>query len=563
MPPRAFWLLLAAAALAMAGIALGVSQQEESFLAPTPDAPLAAGSPVVGNAIALTSLVVAGGAILVAWLLPPKALRLHLGIRIAYAALLAIGLFVVVNLLQTAWPNYFVCNQNPTSTHPACHQAVLRIQLILHNEPTVAALLVPLMAILVAGLLACATAVRGLLGRKPPVPGPGEALRRQIGLSCVAVPFLAITAWSNLRLLTQIPAGGSGTAFLVLLPGLSALALALITLQGLKLLALARLDRDSRFHLAVEDAWAPLGRVETILAAAFVVLAVAGGFLRGPSIPALLAPLTYHATLPAYTAGLAFAMVPLAPHLAFGRTVQRALLTPPTPGAGHANAMRIGVLALALLGLATVLCGIFTVTSADPLPVWLAALMPAGILALRWGAAVEGSLTLVCGAAVAWALGNATFAHFTGVQDNFLAYDSNPGVQALWRLVGAAWAGVAATRLARQAATPRSVRSVLWATGFGATIAAALFIELPLGAWVNADAQGSSLAVGSLLNSLDAPVRIVAHTLAIGLATACAFCLAKLVRPEWFQRGRHPWEVPAARAAPTPRPRPGPPAARP
>src|SRR5687767_4168076 len=122
--PR-LWGFLASCAAALGALALGSELQQERVQAPAPDVPLAAASLASGNIILLTGALVATGATAAAWVLLRTRETPWLR-SLGGAGALWMGVYIAVFLLQSAFANYFVCNQGPPVP---CRQAVLRIML--------------------------------------------------------------------------------------------------------------------------------------------------------------------------------------------------------------------------------------------------------------------------------------------------------------------------------------------------------------------------------------------------------------------------------------------------
>lgn len=190
--------------------------------------------------------------------------------------------------------------------------------------------------------------------------------------------------------------------------------------------------------------------------------------------------------------------------------------------------------AAALVGLG--LSALITWTAGDALWAWLAACTPVAALAMaRCGPFRSAPVALLL-AFVLWAIGNTVVATYDGQDEAILVFRDPPGLLALWRTLGALVAGLAVARLALAAAREeRASLAVPMALGVGACLAALALLEMPLSAWLLNRGGGEAIAVGSVMASLDFPVRVLLHTVAGVLGVATALLLARLHRPEWFR----------------------------
>ncbi|MHB8632344.1 MAG: hypothetical protein ACYDBQ_00055 [Thermoplasmatota archaeon] len=531
MPAAQLWGVVAGCIVAAAGIAWGAELQREAFLAPLPGQNLDTGAVAAGSAILLTGLLTAAGGALVLGLLVPRPRRK----AVAPLLLGAIGLYGVVNLLQTGFPNYYVCDHAGDATNVACHQAVLRVQLLLHNEPSVPSLLAPVWAFLLAGLLAVWAALHPLVaGRGSRTPQ--WALKRQVSASAVAVPFAAVAGWGVLKVLLAIPAGTAGaTPYLGVLPLLGLTLFSMAVLQALKVRTLGRLVGRPASRLAAEEAWTLWTKLEWVAFGALAALALVASFLPNLAMPLVTLPLTYQTTMKGHAALLVLVTVALIPSLRHAQAVARMLRQPLDPARGDPSPAALGMAAMLA---AFVGAGLATFLLDGPLWAWLAAFGAMALTVPLQASSRSGAAALLLAGAAAWAAGNSTFAQYTGKTDNLLIFDASPGSQALWRLLGAAVAGAGLACMAPGLGSRRGAPAR--AMGLGACLAAAAFLELPVGAWVEVATDGSyHLAVGSLLASQDPPVRVVAHVAACALTVAAGWFLARIVRPEWFAAPKH------------------------
>lgn len=519
---------LAASAVAAVGIILGTEAQREAFT-PFSDVHLEQSS-AAGAIVALTGLVVAVAAAAMAWALAP-ARRWRLvpwtatARRVLVALALAACAYVVVLVLQSAFPNYVVCHQDAAPGAVPCHSATLRVQLILHNEPANPALLAPVWSVLLAAMLGIAWCTRRLLGRTNIPPTARATYEDQVAASALATPFLAVVGWGAYRLLLDVPSTPHRLAL-----GLTCAAVAgLWVAQLLRLRALAHCVRDPRRAPATLESWHLLRRLELAAALLLIAVALAAALLPGAPADELVTPKTYQSTLRAHLGAQALLLVALIPGWRLGRPVDRLLrtlaaadrttLTPPLrTGRRLWGATAACLVSAAAAGYVT------TLYSAGPLWAWLVAFVPVGAVAATTRGRLAPAALLLAGVA-AWAAGNAVFGHFDGASTNFLVQESSGLQLGLLRVAGCLLAAIALAR-ANGAARVASACAA-------ASVVAAAFLELPLGAWVDSSDVGNSIAVGSLLDAQDPAVRILAHVATVGLAVVAAWLVARRVRPDW------------------------------
>jgi hypothetical protein len=148
-----------------------------------------------------------------------------------------------------------------------------------------------------------------------------------------------------------------------------------------------------------------------------------------------------------------------------------------------------------------------------------------------------GAALLLVTAWATWCLGNSLSAHYDPTDAALIQFNGSPGVLALWRLLGAALAGLATARLARDAGSLQGAR-VAWplAACTGLCIVAIALLELPLSVWTQSSTHGQLVAVGTALASQDGAVQAVMHGIALAAAIAAAVMVSRLLRPEWFRR---------------------------
>jgi hypothetical protein len=242
-------------------------------------------------------------------------------------------------------------------------------------------------------------------------------------------------------------------------------------------------------------------------------------------------------TLRGHTQMLVLLGLPLAPlwaaHRAVARALERAPAHPATLEDGtHPLARNTAVTAI----VAVLLAGLATFAFKGALWAWLAAVVPvAGLAAAQAGARRAAPLALLA-AFLLWGLGNTVQATYSAADGSaVLEFRTPPGVLALWRTLGAVVAAAALTRLARGLGDGRLAAWPV-AAGAGLALGAVALLEMPLTAWLMARPGVDAIAVGSVVASLDPPVRATVHTVAVVLAATAALLVALLQRPDWFAR---------------------------
>lgn len=514
--------------LALWGLALGAQTQKEVFLEPDAQQRDAANQGAAGNLIVLTAFPVALGVAGAAALLSRRPVRRRLG----PAALLAGAVYGGVLLAQSAWPNYLAIVEN--------RYATLTNSLLAANLPAVPSLLVAPLALLLGTLLLAGWAGRRLLGRDiPSAPRPPLALlQSQAAATLLAAPFLALAAFGNLRLLLVLPADQPGLGpYFVVLPGAALTCLCLMGLAIAKTWHLGTYVRNGRLAAAVHETWQALGRAETAALLLLACLALAASFLPATELAELALGRTFEVTLRGHTQLLLLLGIPLAPALAVHGRVTRHFTRdrPQVPTLEHGT----HVIALATLtaSLATVGLAIVATWSLErALWGWFLACLAPVAVAAWWCDGRRSAPHLLLAAFLLWAMGNTIEARYDGGREALLAFAQPPGLLALWRSLGAVLAAAALARLAARLAA-RNPATLALAAGAGFSLAAVALLELPLTAWLMVrPASVDAIAVGSIVASLDPPVRIALHAVATLLAVAAAVLVARLHRPDWFDR---------------------------
>lgn len=513
--------------LAVLGLALGAESQEEVFLEPdqaAQEAALADGTS--GNLVVLTATLAAIGGSAAAFLLS----RERLGRRLRLGAALFGTLYLAIFLAQSAWPNY---DANLDERY-----ANLATGLAAPNIAGAPSVLVPIMALALAAIAGSIALLRRLLGSVADMDTPRGLLVAQVAAVLLATPFLAVAAWGNLRLLLALPADEPGLGpYLVVLPLLAVACFALIALGLAKAWRLGSYVQNGRLAGAVQESWQALGRAELAAAGAIGLLAVLASALSAADLPELALGRTFSVTLRAHSQFLLLLAIPVAPtYLLHGR-VQRALEAAPLHLANLESATEpLARAAVVAVVASTLLAAAATWFLDGALWAWLVALLPVAALAtLRLGSAASAPHAFLLGF-VLWAIGNTVVAFYNGNTAGVLQFRDAPGTLALWRTLGAAVAGVAASRLAlRLARREPGSRGVPLAIGAGACLAAVALMEMPLTAWLITRGDGEAVAVGSVLASQEPAVRIILHSLAGLLGVGAALLVARLHRPDWFR----------------------------
>lgn len=526
-PLRVVTVALCGALLAL-GLGLGSESQDEVFLEPDIDARDAANANgAAGNLIVLTALLAAlAVAVAGATLSQRPLLR-----RLAWTVLLFFGSYLAVVVAQGSWPNY--------DAQLEARYARLANSLLASNAEAVPSVAVPVLALALGAVLAVGAAARRLAGEHTPLDSPERALQRQVAATLLAAPFLAIAAWGSLRLLLGLPDDQPGLGpYLVVLPLAALACFGLIALALLKSWRLGSLVRNGRLASSVQESWQALGRAEAAVAGVLTVLAMLAGLFEAAEVPGLDLGRVFAVTLRGHMQLLLLLAVPLAPILWAHRSIAGFLANAPVHRATLETATDpLSALAVAAVGACLGLTALTTWLADQALWTWLVALVPVAALAFARCGAVRSAPHVLLLAYVLWAIGNTVVATYDGRQDGaVLVFRDAPGLLALWRTLGAAVAAVALARLAL-AASPGEARAVEvpLAIGIGACLAALALIEMPLSAWLLNRGEGEAIAVGSVMASLDFPVRVLLHSLAGLLAVGAALMAARLRRPDWFR----------------------------
>lgn len=529
------------AGLALLGLALGAESQRESVLESDLEAAgEAAAIGAAGNLIALTAFLVAIGVTGSLLLLSRLPVRRRLMPALALGGATYLGVLVG----QTMWPFYVALLDQ--------RYATLTNSLIAANLPASPSVVLVPMAVVVGVLLAAGAAAARLLGWTPRdgALGPAALLRRQAAAVLLAAPFLALAAWGNVRLLLNLPDDQPGLGpYFVVLPAIALGALALVALGVAKTWQLGTYVRNARLAVAAQESWQTLGRAEASVAALLAGLALAGTFLQPAQLEDLELGRVLGLSLRAHTQATVFLAIPMAPLLALHRRAARSLEDAPV----HAATLDDAADPLARLALTggtacVALAALATWTIPQVLWAWLLAVLPAAALA-AWACGPRlGATHVLLAAFLLWGIGNTVEATYDGQGAGVLTFGTPPGFLALWRTLGAVLAAVALSRLALGLA-PGGVRRLPLAAGAGAALAAVALLEMPLTAWLQTRTSVDAINVGSVVASLDPPVRAIVHTVAAVLAVTAAVLVALLHRPDWFQRGRRPVAIVRPKAA--------------
>lgn len=541
--PRRAIVVAAGAAVALAGLALGAQLQEEGFLAPDTQSQteinqsLATGAPVLLTG----ALVGAGVALAASGLAVPLAARRmprsQAGLeRGGLLAVLFLGTYVLVNLAQTAFPTVVLLAAAGTRGGSFANN------LIASNSPALPSALLPVFGLLAATLLVLLWALRRLIAPSDPAPwddapqpDPEALLHRQTGMLLLVTPFLGLATWGAFRLVAGTPAGPSGDPYRIAFPLVALVLMGFLATGTLKAWQLVRFLRDPRTAPLCEEAWAAAGRVEAWLVGGLAALALVASFFRPLEQPLLQTGQTFGSDLRRHLQFLGLALVPLAPAWSLHREGVRLFTGPPVRGAAPTS-LWLATQATAL-GLSLLLAGIATLLLEGPVWGWMLATAPAAIAAQRLRAPRANAALLLLAAWATWCLGNSLSAHYDPTDAALIQFNGSPGVLALWRLLGAALAGLAVARLARSAAHRQGAK-VAWplAACTGLCVIAIALLELPLSVWTESSSHGQLVAVGTALASQDAAVQGVMHAIALAAALAAAIMVSRLLRPEWFGR---------------------------
>lgn len=511
----------------MLGLALGAESQAEFVLESDLEAQVEqASAGAAGNLVILTAILVAlgtGGALMLLSRQPVVQ-------RLIPAAVVAAASYGGVLIGQSMWPSYLAFIE--------ARYATLSNSLLAANLPAAPSVLVIPLTLLLATVLVAGWGTKRLLGRNVAPESPKDLLAQQTSATLLAVPFLAVLAWGNVRLLVALPDDQPGLGpYFVVLPAVALACLALTGTALAKTWHLGTFVRNARLVNAVQQTWQTLGRVESALLAVLGGLGIAGTFLPAAPTPDLELGRVLGLTLRGHTQMVVLLAIPLSPLLRVHRKTLDVLDTAPL----HAATLDDDTDPLARLSLGSavasvLLAAIGTWAFTGALWTWLLALAPVvGLTVFRlspWRCAPLLLLT----AFVLWAIGNTVQATYAGGQGSaVLSFSSAPGLLALWRTLGALLAATALARLARLLGDI-GVANVPMASGFGLAAAVVVLLEMPLTAWLINRPGVDAIAVGSVVSSLDAPVRAILHTVAAVLAVCAALLAARLHRPDWFSR---------------------------
>lgn len=530
--------LVAVSLAATLGIAWGASLQQEAQLAQDVQAQNEANrSPTVGDPIFLTGLLVAAavtaGLLLVA---PPSPQRWG-------PAMVAFGsLYLLINLVQTAWPNFTSLTTNTDRAGQAS------INLIAFNGPGLPSVFVPIFGFLCAALLGLTWAARRLLRPEHRGDPSGlwrnaapQLLRRWYSGFALLLPFLAVTAAGSVRLLVEFSgAPGLGAAVVLLaLTALACIGLACVALW--KAAQLAAVARNPRLAPVVQESWQGLTRAETGLAGALAAIAILGTFLPTNELAILRPGLTFGVTLRSHMAFLLLILVPMVPMMLLNRpitvAIQRRGLDPP------ARIARLPwMLAVACTTLAFVAAFSTSSGNTGALWGWIAAGLLATILAVAAGDRAGSTGACLLFAFAVWAAGNSYVAVFHATTGSNLDYSaSGPGLLALARLAGALAGALPVWRLVQaMAAGERASTAIPLAAGAAAAAIGIALLEFPLSVWVLSSERGQSIAMGTMVAGQDTGAAWAMHIIAFLLITGLALAAARALRPEWFGRAP-PW----------------------
>lgn len=515
------WIVLAGAALAALGTALGAASQHEGFLRGEIEDDIAAGTSS-GGVVVLTTLLVAAGIATVAVGLSRQPARSRV---VPALAVVGAGWLTLV-LWQLDFPNLTALHEFRIAEMVQSH--------IIHAAAASPSAAAPLMALAYGGLAATTWAVRRVIaGPRARPGGPASAYARLTATTLAAVPFLLVTAIGLVIVLLGIPADEPRAALaMVLLPVAAAAAVGLAVLMLLRLWPLHAWTRDDVHAAAVRDTWRVLDRIQWGLVGVLAATAALSGLLPAEATSETSLGRAFVMTLRSHGMAVALLAIPVAPALVAARHVRRRAAdwtsgrtTAASPAGTVAAIAAGGVLAVA-----------FAFTGSALLP-WVVALGASAVFAWRRVAAADALPMAALWAWTLWAVGDTISAVYDGNAFPPLQHATPPGLLALWRIAGAA---VGAAALARAlAATSDEGRAVVVPLSIAAAVGAAIFalIEYPLAVWALRAGEADAIAVGSLVASQAETVRMVMHLAAGTLLVGSAAAAARLLRPEWFRRG--------------------------
>lgn len=515
-----------AAGLGLLGLAIGAESQREELLQSDLATQEQINQEASGNLIVLTGLVASAGFCALAWMLSrqPPLRRLAAGLG------LLVAVYVVVQVVQTAWPNY--------DAQIESRAAEIAVSPLASNAPAVPSLFLPVFAIVAGAILVAFWALRRLLG-DPEQLDAQHLLDRQAAATAGLVPFLAIASAGSLRLLLDVPSGPGSGLYLVLLPLASLACATLAVLELIKVWQLGLHARDTRLAPAVDETWKALGRAEMAVVGLLVAVALVGSLLERLDLALLQSGRTFGVTLRGHTQFFLLLFIPILPLLHHQRVVAQYLATPrgAIPGPGGAHAASLGLVAAACI--AFLLTFLTTFALAGALWPWLLAALPMAAAAWR-NEKAAATLPLLLAAFAAWCIGNTIVASYRGAEGAALVFADSAGSLALWRSLAALLGGLAMFRLARRLGNERRSIALVLAGGIGVCAAGVALLELPLAVWTITAATGESVGVGTVVASQDAGVRITMHAVSMALTVSAALLAARLHRPEWFMRPRPP-----------------------
>lgn len=527
MNPRAL-IVASLAAAALAGLAMAAEGQEESFLKPADlESGFSRTSLVSGSLVALTALLVAACCTAFAGLLATCRVR----DRLVPLMAVFVGTYVVVSMMQTAMFNYHAID--------IARFAQFAVSLVIANEPASPSVYIGPMAFLIGAGLVIQAAARRLMGRADAPRDVSAALPAFIGALIIAFPALVVLAVGSIRVLLALPDEDPATlAYLIVLP-LSALAgLALIVIGSIKAWHLGLVARDRRLAPVAREAWEGLRRAEWAAVATLLALALLASIMKPVQDPILEAGRVFGVTARTHTQFQVLLPILLVPWFTLQRPIMEALRT--GGNGGHAN-LRGGhplVIGFWIAGGAGLVGAVLaTWLLGGALWPWLFCSLPLTIYALSALRAQDSLLPALTTAAILWAIGNTIGGSFQLTTNSQLRYEVSPGMLALWRAMAILLAAWAVARAARaQAAGLRQAIAWPLTMGLAGSIGIIIFFELSLSAWIIRDGGAEYVAIGTLMASLDPPVRAVLHVMAGMGAFLSGLAIARLERPDWFGR---------------------------
>lgn len=517
------------AGLTLWGLALGAESQREVFLESDLEAAQQAARGAASNLIPLTAFLAAIGAAATVGLMSRRPFTR----RLLPSAALAASVYLLINLAQGAWPNYNAYLEGRTAS--------LTNSLFAANLPATPSLAIPILGA-VAALLAAAvwSATRLLRDDAGSDASPLGLLRRQVCAFALSTPFLIVAIVGSLRLLVRLPADAAGVGpYLVFLPACVLVCLALLATGLAKARQLGILERNGRLIGSVQDAWQMLGRIEAVLASVLAALAFAASLLAPIAMDDLQLGRVFSVTLRGHGQLMVVLLLAFVPHLRLHRAVrQRLAHAPPHAGTLESGTHPLAVVATAcaLAGLAG--CGLVSLADGGALWPWLVAVLPLAVLAVVAGRPRDAAPAALFACFLLWAIGNTIVATYDGNQEGVLRFETPPGVLALWRTVAVLGAAAVVFRPLRGLGAQLGMVATPLAAGVAICAGAIVLLEMPLWAWLTPRAGTDALAVGSLLASFDAPVRASIHVVCSVLAAAGAILMARLQRPDWFDKRR-------------------------